>query len=178
MMEKGQAGLTQPVRVVVDAQIVLAMFMVSRHTPARRSPKLRLLHLLSSPDFRWLWSPDVMNDCRRGALVLEAGRKFRARAIFDRIGFERLLDALQVFPAVDVTSSTLRAARRRIEEMPRARDRDLDDAIYLACAVDGNAHLLTSQDSDLLLLGDDYEGVRIVDWLQFESELKVCGLLH
>ena len=62
--------------------------------------------------------------------------------------------------------------------MPRARDRDLDDAIYLACAVDGNAHLLTSQDSDLLLLGDDYEGVRIVDWLQFESELKVCGLLH
>lgn len=39
----------------------------------------------------------------------------------------------------------MRNARRRISQAPRSAERDLDDAIYLACAVDGHAHLLTTE---------------------------------
>jgi predicted nucleic acid-binding protein len=48
----------------------------------------------------------------------------------------------------------MRKARRRIEQSPRAAERDLEDAVYLACAVDGEAHLITTEDSDLRSLGD------------------------
>lgn len=48
--------------------------------------------------------------------------------------------------------------RRRISQAPREVERDLEDAVYLACAVDGEAHLLTTEDSDLRLLGENISG--------------------
>jgi len=58
--------------------------------------------------------------------------------------------------ASSVSIASMRNARRRISQAPRSAERDLDDAIYLACAVDGYAHLLTTEDSDLRLLGESY----------------------
>ena len=84
------------------------------------------------------------------------------RAVFDCLGFELFLATLRLTPAVRVSAATMRKARRRIEQAPRAAERDLEDAVYLACAVDGGAHLITTEDSDLRSLGDDYEGVRIL----------------
>jgi hypothetical protein len=163
--------------VVVDAQIALAMFLVRRDRPIAVSPKRRLLSLLPHPSFRWLWTPDIITDYERGATAIESDARILRRAAFDRVGFHLLLGALQLLPPVEVSATTLRAARRRIAQAARARDLDLDDAIYLACAVDGEAHLLTSQDSDLLSLGDVYEGVRIVTWPAFVDELCAHGLL-
>ena len=88
-----------------------------------------------------------------------------------------LLGALQLRPPVSVSVMSLRAARRQIAQATRVRHRDLDDAIYLACAVDGEAHLLTSQDTTLLDLGSPYEGVRIVTWQEFLRILQTRGLL-
>jgi predicted nucleic acid-binding protein len=98
------------------------------------------------------------------------------RAVFGRAGFALLLSALQLYPVETVTATTLRQARRRIAQAPRARDLDLDDAIYLATAVDGQAHLLTSQDSDLLSLGEAYEEIQIVDWQGMKRELRKRSL--
>lgn len=165
-----------PLRVVVDANLVLAMFLVRRDTPTRLSPKRHLISLLPSPDFRWLWTNDITSDYERGAWAIEADKRLMGRALFDRAGFNLLLAALQLHPPVDVSATTLRAARRRIQQAVRARDLDLDDAIYLACAVDGDARLLTSQDSDLHSLGEMYEGVRIVNWVGLAEELRACGL--
>jgi len=36
------------------------------------------------------------------------------------------------------------------------RPRDLDDEVFLLCAIDGNADYLVSDDSDLLVLAPDY----------------------
>lgn len=163
--------------MVVDAQIALAMFLVRRDRPEVLSPKRALLRLLPNSSFRWLWTPDIISDYESGAGALEHDRKITRRALFDREGFELLLSALQLTPPVDVAAATLRAARRRIEQSARASERDLDDAIYLACAVDGGAHLLASKDSSLRSLGDDYEGVQIVGWSQFQEELEIRGLL-
>jgi predicted nucleic acid-binding protein len=166
----------EPLRVVVDANITLAIFLVRRDQPTQLSPKRQLLNLLPTPNFRWLWHPDILSDYARGAAAIEQDARLQKRAVFDRAGFELLLSALQLYPVETVTTTTLRQARRRIAQAPRARDLDLDDAIYLATAVDGQAHLLTSQDSDLLSLGEAYEEIKIVDWQGMKCELRKRGL--
>lgn len=167
---------SEPLRVVVDANITLAMFLLRRDQPAAVSAKRVLLDLLPAPEFRWLWSPDIIADYRRGARAVESNDRIQRRAVFDRVGFDLLLAALQLQSPVDVSATTLRAARRRIDQATKQRDRDLDDAIYLACAVDGAARLLTSEDSDLLSLGAMYEDVRLLNWRGFAAELRQRGL--
>jgi predicted nucleic acid-binding protein len=164
-------------RVVVDAQIVLAMFLIRRDRPDAISPKRQLLNLLALPTFHWLWTPDIINDYQRGANAVEADERIIRRAEFDRVGFELLLAALQLEPTVAVSVKTMRDARRRISQAPRAAERDLDDAVYLACAVDGHAQLLVTEDSDLRSLGESYQGVYIVSWNEFEVELVKRGLV-
>lgn len=68
-------------------------------------------------------------------------------------------------------------ARRRISQAPRAAERDLNDAVYLTCAVDGEAHLLTTEDSDLRSLGETYQSVRIVNWDELRATLAKRGLM-
>ncbi|HMH45938.1 MAG TPA: PIN domain-containing protein, partial [Pyrinomonadaceae bacterium] len=127
--------------------------------------------------FHWLWTPDIINDYGRGAEAIEADERIIRRAEFDRIGFELLLAALQLEPAVGVSVKTMRDARRRISQAPRAAERDLDDAVYLACAVDGHAQLLVTEDSDLRSLGETYQNVYIVNWNELEVELSKRGLM-
>ena len=169
----GESGL----RVVVDAQIVLAMFLTRRDNPEAVSPKRALLRLLTVPTLCWLWTPDIINDYERGAEAIEADEKIIRRADFNRVAFELFLAALQLSPPVTISVTTLRNARIRISQAPRAAERDLEDAIYLACAVDGEAHLLTTEDSDLHLLGTTYQGVRIVSWREFKDVLSRRGVL-
>ncbi len=169
---KVTAGETDELRVVVDAQIVLAMFLARRDDPEWRSPKRQLLKLLAAPSFHWLWSPDIIADYERGAQAIESDERIMRRAVFDRSGFELFLAALRLTPAVRVSATTMHKARRRIEQAPRVAERDLDDAIYLACAVDGTAHLITTEDSDLRSLGDEYEGVLILSWGDFLSYIR------
>ncbi|SRR5713226_938652 len=164
-------------RIVVDAQIVLAMFLARRDRPGVTSPKRQLLKLLPTATFRWLWTPDIINDYERGAAAIEADERMMLRAEFDRVGFQLLLAALQLWPPVSVSITTMRNARRRISQAPREAERDLEDAVYLACAVDGEAHLLTTEDSDLRLLGETYQGVPIVNWNELKAELAERGLM-
>jgi hypothetical protein len=164
-------------RVVVDAQIVLAMFLIRRDRPDAISPKRQLLDLLTVPTFHWLWTLDIINDYNRGAEAIETDERIMRRAEFDRVGFQLFLAALQLESPVAVSVTTMRNARRRISQAPRTAERDLDDAVYLACAVDGEAHLLTTEDSDLSLLGDTYQDVPIVSWRELKDELAARGLL-
>ena len=124
-------------RIVVDAQIVLAMFLSRRDSPKAVSPKRQLLNLLTQPTFNWLWTPELINDYVRGASAVESDERISRRAEFDRIGFQLLLAALQLQPAVSVSVESMRDARRCILQAPRAAERDLEDAIYLACALMG-----------------------------------------
>lgn len=170
-------GKADELRVVVDAQIVLAMFLARRDNPGWTSPKRQLLKFLAVPSFHWLWSQDIIADYERGALAIESDERVKRRAVFDRLGFELFLAALRLTPAVKVSATTMRKARRRIEQAPRVAERDLEDAVYLACAVDGGAHLITTEDSDLRSLGDEYEGMLILSWREFLERLRQRGLL-
>lgn len=169
-------GEAAELRVVVDAQIVLAMFLARCDNPEWKSPKRLLLKLLAAPSFHWLWSPDVVSDYERGAQSVETDERLMRRVVFDRLGFELFLAALRLTPAVRVSATTTRKARRRIEQAPRAAERDLEDAVYLACAVDGGARLITTEDSDLRSLGDEYEGVLILSWNEFLAYVRRQGL--
>jgi hypothetical protein len=155
----------------------LSMFLRRYDRPEHSSATRLLLKLLGQPGFAWLWSRDVLTDYRRGADSVENDPRIAARAYFDRAGFELLLAILQLQPEVRVTADTVRAARRRLEQAARSAERDLDDAAFLACAIDGEARVLASKDSDLKSLGDEYEGVRIVSWQQLIDELRAYGLV-
>src|SRR5437867_9643876 len=106
-------------RVVVDAQIVLAMFLTRRDNPEAISPKRGLLKLLTVPTVRWLWTPDIIDDYERGADAIEADEKIIRRADFDSTAFELFLAALQLSQPVPISVTTLRNARRRISQAPR-----------------------------------------------------------
>lgn len=164
-------------RVVVDAQIVLAMFLVRRDQPAVSPPTRLLLRLLRVPRFHWLWTPDILADYARGADAIEQDARIMRRAAFDRLGFRLLVATLQLQAPVRVSVTTLREARRQIAQAAHVRLRDLDDAIYLACALDGSAQVLTSNDTTLLSLGSPYAGVRIVPWPVFREEVFAYGLV-
>jgi hypothetical protein len=86
-------------RVVVDAQIVLAMFLARRDRPSATSPKRQLLKLLPTSTFRWLWTPDIINDYERGAAAIEADERIMLRAEFDRIGFQLFLAGVTALAA-------------------------------------------------------------------------------
>jgi hypothetical protein len=47
---------------LVDAQIVLAMFLTRHDRPNAASSKRQLLNLLAQPTFHWLWTPVIRND--------------------------------------------------------------------------------------------------------------------
>lgn len=164
-------------RVVVDAQIVLAMFLIRRDRPDAISPKRQLLNLLPLFTFHWLWTPDIIDDYVRGAKAIEADERIMRRAEFDRVGFQLFLAALQLEPPINVSATSMRNARRLISQAPRAAERDLDDAVYLSCAVDGEAHLLTTEDSDLRSLGETYQSVRIVNWDELKTTLAERELM-
>jgi predicted nucleic acid-binding protein len=86
------------------------------------------------------------------------------------------IQALRFHEKVKVSAETMKQARRRLEQAVKAKDRDLDDAVYLAAAVDGDAFLLVSKDSDLRSLGDEYEGVLIAGWQRLEDELRARAI--
>lgn len=163
-------------RIVVDAQIVLVMFLARRDRPDWKSPKRQLLKLLTISSFHWLWSPDIIADYERGATAIESDERITRRTVFDRLGFDMFLGALRLTPTVRVSATTMRKARRRLEQATRSSERDLDDAVYLACAVDGDAHLITTEDSDLRLLGEEYEGILILSWNKCREYLRRHGL--
>ena len=58
-------------RVVIDANITLAMFLARRDQPLAASSKRVLLSLLPSARFRGLWSRVIIADYERGALAIE-----------------------------------------------------------------------------------------------------------
>lgn len=161
-------------RVIVDAQIVLGVPRASR-SPRNNFTKAATAETPDCANLSLLWTPDIINDYERGAEAIEADGRIMG-AEFDRVGFQLFLAALQLWPPVGVSIATMRNARRRILQAPRSAERDIEDAVYLACAVDGHAHLLTTEDSDLRLLGDSYEDVRIHDWRELEDELLRRGL--
>ena len=178
MTEAPRRPTTQDdVRVVVDAQIALAMFLVRRDQPTASPTQRVLLRLLAVPTFHWLWTPDIVADYERGTMAIEQDARIMRRAAFDRQGFRLLLAALQVHPPVPVAVTTLRQARQQIAQAAYARQQDLDDAISLACAVDGGADVLTSYEATLLAVGDTYAGVRIVPWRAFVADRQARGLL-
>ncbi|MGH9827201.1 MAG: hypothetical protein ACREDR_28570, partial [Blastocatellia bacterium] len=95
-------------RLVIDAQIILSMFLVRRDRPERVSPKRRLLQLLAAPGVCWLWSPDIIADYESGAWAIENSEKLMARAAFDRTGFTLFLRALRFHPKVRVSVETMK----------------------------------------------------------------------
>jgi hypothetical protein len=79
-------------RIVVDAQLVLAMFLARRDRLEWQSPKRQLLKLFTVSSFNWLWSTDIITDYERGARAVQSDERIIRRAVFDRLDLNYFLE--------------------------------------------------------------------------------------
>jgi uncharacterized protein len=129
-------------RAVFDTNVVVAALK----TGNPHSPTAELLRRWEADEFDLLYSADIRT---------EYEEKFAARSI-DRLRCEPFLRRLERHGLlVDVPHVT------------PVIEADPDDDKVVACALTGGANYLVTYDPHFLSLGEEYQGIRIVDGLHF-----------
>ncbi|MBI4771898.1 MAG: PIN domain-containing protein [Chloroflexi bacterium] len=131
-------------RAVFDTNVIVAA--LKSHNP--RSPTGELLRRWEGGEFTLLYSADLRTEYEEKLAARQADPE-RANRFLAR------LDAAGV--RVEVAPTDIR---------PVVTD-DPDDDTVLACAVAGGATHLVTYDPHLLLLGEQYHGIRLLDGLHF-----------
>jgi putative PIN family toxin of toxin-antitoxin system len=136
------------IRAVLDTNIFLRGLI---------NPHSRCGRLLSelAPSYILLTSPAIVRE------VLEVLHRPKIRARFPHIAEVDVARVIALFATGEVVEPT---------EVP-AVSRDVKDDIFLACAYQGGADYLVSEDKDLLCLRE-YEGTRIVSSQEFIETLE------
>lgn len=136
-------------RAVVDTNVVIAALKARNPN----SPTRELLARWENGEFDWLYSDDL-----RAEYVAKLKEKqvdpSRARVFFARLK--------QRGYSIPLTKDDL------VHRVPA----DPDDDIVIACAIVGRATHLVTYDPHLHALGEVYQGVRILDGLQFLRVLR------
>jgi putative PIN family toxin of toxin-antitoxin system len=136
-------------RVVFDTNVVIAA-LLSRNP---RSPLIELLRRWRNKEFKLLYCDDLFPEYRA---------KFIAKGV-QQDRYRRFLD--------DLVSSGTFILLASDDLVPRVPD-DPDDDIVIACAVAGGATHLVTYDDHLQALGEECEGIRILDGLHFLYALR------
>jgi putative PIN family toxin of toxin-antitoxin system len=136
------------IRAVLDTNIFLRGLI---------NPHSRCGRLLSdlAPSYTLLISPAIVRE------ILEVLHRPKIRARFPHIAEVDVARVIALFATGEVFEPT---------EVP-AVSRDVKDDIFLACACQGGADYLVSEDKDLLCL-QEYEGTRIVSSREFIEILE------
>lgn len=110
-------------RVIIDTNVLVSAVLRDR------DPELVVQFVVDHPEFEWIASPNILDEYKE---VLDR-RKFRlTQEVKD--GWLNLLDATLTLVEVDTTVN-----------FPV----DPDDAMFLSCAIAGDADFLITGDSDL-----------------------------
>ncbi len=135
-------------RAVFDTNVIIAA-LLSRNP---NSPLVELLRRWRNNEFTLLYCDDLLAEYREKLIAkIEPDKRYR------------FLDDL-------VSQSTL-IQTSPADLVPRIPD-DPDDDVVIACAIAGGATHLVTYDEHLHALGEEYEGVRILDGLHFLYALR------
>ncbi|MEA3398082.1 MAG: putative toxin-antitoxin system toxin component, PIN family [Chloroflexota bacterium] len=136
-------------RVVFDTNVVIAA-LLSRNP---HSPLVELLHRWRNEEFELLYCNDLRFEYREKLIAKGVRFDQRLRFLDDLTS----LGALVLLTPDDVI--------RRIPDDP-------DDDVVIACAIVGGATHLVTYDIHLRSLGEEYQGVQILDGLHFLYALR------
>ena len=134
----------QKYRAVLDTNIIIAA--LKSKNP--KSPNLELLHRFQNDEFVLLY-----NDY----LLSEYQEKFFTRKVNNELALGFIADLLVSGEKVEIEA----------DEIKPVVLNDPDDDVVVACAVVGKATHLVTYDPHLLELGEEYEGIIILDGLHF-----------
>ncbi len=138
-----------PLRAVFDTNVVIAT-LLSRNP---RSPLVELMQRWRQNEFVLLYCEDLLAAYREKVAVKRVEVN-KARRFFE--GLVSTGTLVEIIPA---------------DVIPRVRV-DPDDDVVLACAIVGRATHLVTYDPHLHALGEEYQGVRILDGLHFLYALR------
>lgn len=133
-----------PLRAVLDTNVPIAAHL-SRNP---RSPTIELIDRWRAGEFIQLYSDDTL---------AELQEKFIARQIAPDVAAQYVADLLRLGEYVDVA----------VEDVKPVITADPDDDLILACAVVGGGTHIVTYDPHFNVLGEAYQGIRILDGLHF-----------
>jgi len=136
-------------RAVFDTNVIIAA-LLSRNPS---SPLVELLQRWRNNEFELLHCDDLRAEYREKLIAKEVGTSRRRRFLDDLTSRGTL---------ILLTSNDL---VRRVPDDP-------DGDIVITCAITGGATHLVTYDDHLHALGEQYEGVRILDGLHFLYALR------
>lgn len=153
-------------RVVIDTNIVVRAFLLHPRKPTSQARKIIELFLGRQP-FIWLWSEDIINEYKDTLLNISQRKDILKKE------YKVDLDLAQIFIStlyvlgekVEITAHSLGEARKQIC--------DPDDSHFLATALDGEADVITTGDSDIYKLGSHYKQIEILSLQQFLKKVKL-----
>ncbi len=141
--DRGREACVSP-RAVLDANIYVAAYL-SRNP---RSPNKELFQRWRAREFILLVSR---------AILEEVVEKFEERGVDSRLTIELVSHIVADAEYINVTP----------EDVQRVIVNDPDDDHILACAVVGRADYLVTYDPHFDSLGNEYQGIQILDGLHF-----------
>ncbi|MEE8391348.1 MAG: PIN domain-containing protein [Anaerolineae bacterium] len=141
--------MTETIRAVLDTNVIVAA--LKSKNPS--SPTRELLQRWENGEFELLYATDLRVEYAE-KLVAKQVDPGKAATFLNRLGQRGTLISLS-----------------RANLIPRVPD-DPDDDIVIACAIAGGATHLVTYDDHLHTLGEEYEGVRILDGLHFLYVLR------
>ena len=136
-------------RAVFDTNVVIAALL--SHNP--QSPLIELVRRWRNEEFELLYCDDLRSEYHE-KLIAKSVQPDRRRRFLD-----------------DLTSLGTRILLTSADLIPRIPD-DPDDDVVIACAIAGGATHLVTYDPHLHALGEEYEGVRILNGLHFLYALR------
>ena len=142
---------TEPVRLraVLDINVFVAAYKTQNPT----SPTAELLRRWRNGEFELLYSEDIRRQIAEKLLEKNVDFLLTEELLVDLMVFGT---EVQVVPA----------------DVKRVISSDLDDDVIVACAVVGGATHLVTYDPHFDELGEEYQGIKIMDGLHFLYEVR------
>ena len=157
------------VKAVIDTNLVARAFIL---TPVlikagKIPPLYKLIEAFYDDYFTWVWSEDILSEYNR--ILLERLPSILSNCVINTEGYQVLETAIRLTGLkVDLTVQSMVNARKTLLSPGRKeKQKDPDDAHILATASEGQVMYITSDDDDILSLGNSYEGISIVKWSTF-----------
>ena len=161
--------LSQQANVVIDTNLVVQAYtLYSKHRQHGSYPlQYQIIHAFKQGYFKCLWNENILGEyweTLRSDFYQEG--RLKKEGLVDLKSYQKD-ERLIRFAGRHVSLSVeiLAEARRLISSLGRPKKlRDLDDAIFLATAEEGNALYLVSEDRSIQTMGDKYGQSKIVVW--------------
>ena len=161
------------VKAVIDTNLVARAFILTPKLikEGKSPPVYNLIEAFYDDFFTWVWSEDILSEYNR--ILLEKLPSVLTNCVINTEGYRILESSIRITGLkVDLSVQSMVNARKALLSLSRKEhQKDPDDAHILATAEEGKVMYITSDDDDILSVGNSYEGISIIKWTAFLEKI-------